>query len=273
MSLSAPEYDELLALATGVAAEAAVLVARMRADGVDVATTKTSLTDVVTRADERAQSLIRSRLLTARPDDTFLGEESLGEEGDAVTGTSGVRWVVDPIDGTVNYLYGAADYAVSIAAELDGRMVAGVVHAPATGVVYSATLGGGATRDGAPLRVREVVEMGHRLIHTGFDYRVDVRRRQAGYVAAMLPQVRDIRRHGSCALDLCAVASGGADGYVEEGAHLWDHAAAALVATEAGAAFALLRSPSGNDLVVCAPEGEFEEFLDLVHECGFVGNT
>jgi myo-inositol-1(or 4)-monophosphatase len=115
--------------------------------------------------------------------------------------------------------------------------------------------------------------MGQRMILTGFSYEEDVRRRQAGYVAAMLPRVRDIRRRGSCALDLCAIAAGLADGYVEEGAYLWDHAAGALVATEAGAAFALLRSPSGNDLVVCAPSDGMDDFVSLLHQCGFVGNT
>jgi myo-inositol-1(or 4)-monophosphatase len=262
------DFDALLTLALDVAAEAAALVAGMRAEGVDVAATKSSPVDVVTRADEAAQRLIRSRLLDARPHDGFLGEE-----GGGVTGDSGVRWVVDPIDGTVNYLYGAPEYAVSIAAEIEGRMVAGVVHAPATGAVHAATLGGGATRDGVPLRVRDVVEMGQRLILTGFSYEEDVRRKQAGYVAAMLPRVRDIRRRGACALDLCAIGAGMADGYVEEGTNLWDHAAGALVATEAGATFSLLRSPSGNDLAVCAPAAGFEEFSDLLQACGFVGNT
>ncbi|MEP6815424.1 MAG: inositol monophosphatase family protein [Marmoricola sp.] len=262
------EYDALLGLATGVAAEAATLVARMRSEGVDVSATKSSPVDVVTRADEAAQRLIRSRLLGARPDDGFLGEE-----GGHVAGTSGVRWVVDPIDGTVNYLYGTPEYAVSIAAELAGRMVAGVVHAPATGVVHAATLGGGSTCDGVPLWVRDVVEVRQRLILTGFGYGEELRRRQGGYVAAMLPRVRDIRRRGACALDLCTIGAGLADGYVEEGVNLWDHAAGALVATEAGATFALLRSPSGNDLIVCSPKGGFDEFLVLLNECGFVGNT
>jgi myo-inositol-1(or 4)-monophosphatase len=261
-------YDALLALAADVAAEAGALAVRMRAEGVDVAATKTSVTDVVTQADEAAQRLIRTRLLDARPDDGFLGEE-----GGGVEGNSGVRWVVDPIDGTINYLYGAPEYAVSIAAEVDGRVVAGVVHAPVTGVVHAATLGGGSTRDGVPLRVRHEVEMGQRLVLTGFGYEAEDRRRQAGYLAVMLPRVRDIRRRGCCSLDLCAVASGMADGYVEEGPHLWDHAAGGLVATEAGAAFALLRSPVGNDLVVCAPAAGFDEFLHLMHECGWVGNT
>jgi myo-inositol-1(or 4)-monophosphatase len=239
----------------------------MRADGMAVADTKTSPTDVVTAADRASEELIRSRLLTARPGDGFLGEES---EADA--GTSGVRWVVDPIDGTVNYLYGSAQYAVSIAAEVDGTMVAGVVHQPPTGTVYAATLGGGSTCNGVPLRVRDVVGLEQRLIHTGFSYERDVRARQAASVAALLPRVRDIRRPGSCALDLCALAAGQADGYVEEGAHLWDHAAAGLVLGEAGGRLDVLTGSSGMELLVASPEGGFHEFLNALEECGFVGN-
>ncbi len=268
--------EDLLALAVDVAAEAARLVSRMRAEGVDVAHTKTSLTDVVTEADEAAQALIRRRLLTARPDDGFLGEEGDGTgdgTGDATGGSSGVVWVVDPIDGTVNYLYGSPDHAVSIAAQVDGVSVAGVVHAPSTSVVYTALRGGGSFQDGAPLRVRDVVAMGERLIHTGFSYEVPTRTRQVASVARMLPSIRDIRRSGSCALDLCAVAAGRCDGYVEEGTHLWDHAAASLVATEAGARFDVRRHPGGRDVVTCAPEGGFEAFADLCEVSGFFGNN
>lgn len=265
--MSAPAED-LLALAVDVAAEAALLVSRMRADGVDVAHTKTSLTDVVTEADEAAQSLIRRRLLAARPGDGFLGEE-----GENTGGTSGVVWVVDPIDGTVNYLYGSPEHAVSIAAQVEGVSVAGVVHAPATAVVYTAVRDGGAFQDGAPLRVRDVVAMAERLIHTGFSYEVPTRTRQVACVGRMLPRIRDIRRPGSCALDLCAVAAGRCDGYVEEGTHLWDHAAASLVATEAGARFDVRRHPDGKDVVTCAPEAGFEAFVDLCDQSGFFGNN
>ncbi|HEY5420449.1 MAG TPA: inositol monophosphatase family protein [Marmoricola sp.] len=259
--------DDLLALALDVAAEAAALAVRMRAEGMSVAHTKSSPTDVVTAADRAVEELIRTRLLTARPDDAFLGEE-----GDDDAGTSGVRWVVDPIDGTVNYLYGSHQYAVSIAAELDGRIVAGVVHRPPTGTVYAVALGGGSTCDGVPLRVRDVVPLEERLVHTGFSYVREVRARQAGYIAALLPRVRDIRRPGSCSLDLCAVAAGEADGYVEEGAHLWDHAAAGLILEEAGGRIDVLRGPSDLRLLAAAPEAGFGPFLRLLEECGFVGN-
>jgi myo-inositol-1(or 4)-monophosphatase len=243
-------------------------VIRMRADGMAVADTKTSPTDVVTAADRASEELIRTRLLAARPDDGFLGEE--GDDDDR--GTSGVRWVVDPIDGTVNYLYGSSQYAVSVAAEVDGLMVAGVVHQPPTGTVYAATLGGGSTCNEEPLRVRDVVGLDQRLVHTGFSYVREVRARQAAAIAALLPRVRDIRRPGSCALDLCALAAGQADAYVEEGAHLWDHAAAGLVLREAGGRLDVLPGASGMDLLVASPEGGFHEFLKALEECGFVGN-
>lgn len=269
--MSPVDPTALLALAEEVAREAGVLVARMRREGIEVAATKSSPTDVVTAADQACERLVRERLLGARPDDGFLGEE-----GEPVDGTSGVRWVVDPIDGTVNYLYGSAQYAVSIAAEVEGRSVVGVVHQPVTGTTYSAVRGGGARCSDAPgerLRVREVVPLDRALVHTGFGYEASVRARQATAVAALLPRVRDIRRPGSCALDLCALAAGRCDAYVEEGPHLWDHAAAGLVAEEAGAHVEVLVGASGVDLVVATPEGSFRPFLDLLRDCGFAGNT
>ena len=176
----------------------------MRAAGVEVADTKSSPVDVVTEADQACEALIRDRLLGARPDDGFVGEE-----GDDVHGDLGVAWVVDPIDGTVNYLYGIPQYAVSIAAARGDEVVAGVVHSPALGLEYAAVRGGGATCDGVPARVRadpaaRPAPGRHRLrLRDG-----DARERQAAAVARMLPQVRDIRRQGSCALDLCSVAAG-----------------------------------------------------------------
>ncbi|KAJ1684227.1 hypothetical protein LUZ63_020520 [Rhynchospora breviuscula] len=238
----------------------------MRAGGIEVADTKSSPTDVVTAADRAAERLLRERLLGARPEDGFLGEE-----GDRVEGTSGVTWVVDPIDGTVNYLYGKAQYAVSVAARVEGRSVAGAVVQPETGTVFTATLGGGAYRDGQRLAVRDVVPVAQALVHTGFGYEAEVRARQATAVAALLPRVRDIRRPGSCALDLCALAAGECDAYVEEGPHLWDHAAAGLVATEAGARVEVLDPGTGLDLVVATPTGAFGDFAAVLDPCGFTG--
>jgi myo-inositol-1(or 4)-monophosphatase len=206
-------------------------------------------------------------LLGVRPDDGFVGEE-----GQDIVGSSGVSWVVDPIDGTVNYVYGLPHYAVSIAAERDGRVVAGVVSAPALEVEYAATLGGGATCNGGPIRVRSAPPLENALVSTGFSYETDIRTRQAHAVARMLPLVGNLRRQGSCALDLCAVAAGQSDGYVEEGAYAWDHAAGGLIATEAGATFEVWTTVADRDLVVCAPAPAWSAFEALVRACGFLGD-
>ncbi len=254
----------LLELALGAAREAAELAARMRDRGVEVAGLKSSPTDVVTAADQACEELVRERLLGGRPADGFFGEEGHDDPG-----TSGVRWIVDPIDGTVNYLYGLPHYAVSVAAERDGQVVAGAVVAPVLGLEYAATLGGGATLNGVPLHGRESPPLEEALVGTGFSYERAVRAHQAEAVARMLPQVRDIRRIGSCALDLCAIAAGSLDAYVEEGPHLWDHAAGGLVATECGARIDVRETPRGMDLVLCAPTPLWARFEALVDECGF----
>ena len=261
--------EELLALALDTAREAAGLVARHRAAGVEVAATKSSVSDVVTEADRASEALIRSRILAARPDDGFLGEE-----GSSSDGTSGIRWVVDPIDGTVNFLYGIPAYAVSVAAQSlagpEPETVAGVVLDVVTGTAYTATPGGGAFRDGVRLVVRGPAPMLERLIMTGFNYSADLRKIQAEAVGRMLPQVRDIRRLGSCALDLCRIAEGSADAYVEEGVSDWDHAAGALIAREAGAVVELTTGAGGKDTLICAPAHGFADFRTLVADCGFL---
>ncbi|MEV5003107.1 inositol monophosphatase family protein [Nocardioides sp. LML1-1-1.1] len=266
MSTAAATSAALLELALDVAQEAAALVRERGAGTVEVAATKSSDIDVVTAADRASEELIRARILAARPDDAFLGEE-----GDDVAGTSGVRWIADPIDGTVNFLYGLPEHAVSLAAEVDGEVVAGVVVAVAAGEVYAATADGPATRDGRPLSVRGPAPLGQRLVATGFSYVREVRAVQGAAVARLLPQVRDIRRSGSCALDLCRVAAGSLDGYVEEGVELWDHAAAGLVARRAGARLEHLPGAGGKDLVVCGPDHGFGELLAAVRDAGFTG--
>jgi len=255
----------LLALALEVAREAAALVRERRLAGVSVAGTKSSIVDVVTEADRASEALIRSRLLAARPDDAFVGEE-----GGSAVGGSGVRWIVDPIDGTVNYLYGIPQYAVSIAAEDAGTVVAGVVIDVASGGEYAASLGGGAARDGVPLSVRAPAPLAERLVLTGFNYEAATRVVQAAAVARLLPQVRDIRRFGSCALDLCHVAEGSADAYVEEGLAIWDHAAGGLVAREAGATFEVTVGRGGKEAVICAPSHGYAEFRSAIEICGFL---
>lgn len=262
---------ELRDLAVAVAREGAALARRMRAEGVDVADTKSSATDVVTRADRAVEELLRSRLLEHRPDDAILGEE-----GEDHAGTSGVRWVIDPIDGTVNYLYGLPDCAVSVAAEQDGVPVAGAVVGIGAEVEYAAAVGHGATRDGVPISVRPSPPVAQRLVLTGFGYRPEVRTHQAQCLAALLPAVRDIRRMGSSALDICHVADGSADAYVEEGSQPWDWSAAAVVLREAGGRFDVLAGTMELDgwpreaVVVATPTDGWDEFGDLLRRTGFL---
>lgn len=256
---------DLLEVARTVAAEAAALVRERAGEDVTVAETKSSRVDVVTRTDREVEALVRTRLAALRPGDAVLGEEQ-GQ----TPGEGGVRWIVDPIDGTVNFLYGLPQYAVSVAAEVDGEVVAGVVSNPATGVEWSAARGLGAHRDGTRLRVRETPPLAETLVLTGFAYEAELRAIQAAGIARLLPRVRDLRRLGACALDLCHLAEGSADAYVEEGVHLWDHAAGALVAREAGARTRIVPGAGGREALVAAPEAGFERFLALVREAGLV---
>jgi myo-inositol-1(or 4)-monophosphatase len=201
--------QDLVALAEEVAREAGQLVRDRRAErAITVSATKTSPTDVVTESDHASEALIRERLLSARPKDGFLGEE-----GDSIAGSSDVLWIVDPIDGTVNYLYDIPAYAVSIAALYRDHVIAGVVHAPATRETWTATQGGGAFLNGRQIAVSGCSELPQALIGTGFSYEAGRRVAQARVVSALLPRIRDIRRMGSAALDLCHVASGRLDGY------------------------------------------------------------
>lgn len=221
---------ELLDVARAAAAEAGKLLVEGRPEDLGVAQTKSSPTDVVTEMDTAAERIIRAAIRRHRPDDGFLGEE-----GGSQAGGSGVRWVIDPIDGTVNYLYGLPAWAVSIGAEADGVGVAGVVLAPQLGEEYTAVRGEGSWLGDRRLRVTEPEGLAQSLIATGFGYRAERREVQGRVVAGLIGQVRDIRRGGSAALDLCSVAAGRVDGYYERGTHAWDRAAGALIAEEAGA--------------------------------------
>jgi myo-inositol-1(or 4)-monophosphatase len=209
-----------------------------------------------------------SRLLAARPDDGLLGEE-----GSARPGTSGVRWVIDPIDGTVNFLYGLPAYAVSIAAEVDGEVRAGVVLNVATGEMFTATAGGGAyvVSPGRPDPVRltgsRPVSLEQTLVATGFGYRVEQRRAQGAVVAELLPRVRDIRRYGSAALDLCSAAAGRVDAYYELNLNPWDYAAGALIAAEAGLVVTGLPGTAFAQPMAIAVAGSVAgAFVDLLAE-------
>jgi myo-inositol-1(or 4)-monophosphatase len=262
----------LAALALEAARAGAVLIRDRAARGVTVADTKSSDVDVVTEADLAVEELVRGMLRQHRPGDGFLGEEETEEPG-----TSGVRWVIDPIDGTVNFLYGLPQYAVSVAAERDGEVVAGVVLNAATGVEYVAHVGpdgvAKATRDGRPIGVRDPAPLAERLVATGFSYEAHQREVQARALVRLLPRVRDIRRLGSCALDLCHLAEGSIDAYVEEGVNLWDYAAGALVARGAGARTELVPGAGGRDALLCAPSHGFDEFREAVRAAGYLARN
>jgi myo-inositol-1(or 4)-monophosphatase len=258
-------------LARAVAHEGAALAREMRLGGIDVADTKTSAVDVVTEADRAVEELVRTRITSERPDDAILGEE-----GDDRPGTSGVRGGVAPSDGTVNGRGGLAGCAVSVASEVDGEVVAGAVVTIPTGVEYVAALGFGATRDGRPLAVRPTPPLAERLVLTGFGYQRAVREHQAACVARLLPEVRDIRRMGSCSRDLCHVAERSADGYGEAGPQPGDWSAGGLVLREAGGRFELLDGTLAFDgsgrrtVVVGAPADGWDTFVEALAASGFV---
>ncbi|MGD9527279.1 inositol monophosphatase family protein [Pseudonocardia sp.] len=260
-------------VAETVAAEAAAHLRELpRPDAADPAsvTTKSSPTDVVTANDTAVETLLRARLAQLRPGEPVVGEEAGGTGGDAVT------WVVDPIDGTVNYLHGLPWYGVSVAAVLRGVVVAGAVAEPASGRLWSAAAGAGATCDGRPLRVSGLTDLARAVIGTGFAYSATRRAAQARMVAGMLPSIGDVRRAGSAALDLCAVAAGWLDGYVEHGTNWWDWGAASLVAAEAGAVVRVPGPPGagapddglGADVVLAATPGIAAAFTELARTLG-----
>ncbi|SEK89986.1 inositol monophosphatase family protein [Streptacidiphilus jiangxiensis] len=257
-------YAELLDVAVEAASRAGVLLRDGRPADLGVAATKSSAVDVVTEMDLAAEKLITELLAERRPDDGLLGEEGASRQG-----TSGVRWVIDPLDGTVNYLYGLPAWAVSIAAELDGEVVVGVVEVPPRGERVQAVRGQGAALNGRALAVRTAPPMDRALIGTGFGYLQARRARQAEVVAALLPRVRDIRRGGSAAVDLCDVAAGRLDGYYERGLNPWDYSAGALIAAESGALVSgRPGEPASPELTVAAPDGLFQPLQDALESLG-----
>lgn len=247
---AALEWSALADLASGLATEAGGIALDLATQARSDTSTKSSSADLVTIADRSAEDLIVAGLLGARPHDAIEGEE-----GTSRPGTSGVVWHIDPIDGTTNYVFDIPAYAVSIAAEVDGDVVAGVVFDPAGSILYRAVKGQGATRNGDALSCSTRDELETALVATGFSYLADRRKRQAEILVDVLPRVRDIRRFGSAALDLCAVATGQVDGYYERGLNQWDLAAGALVATEAGAIVENLRGgkPDGSFVLAAGP--------------------
>src|SRR4051794_10535137 len=217
--------------------------------------TKSTATDMVTEMDHASEALIVAGLERLRPDDGILGEE-----GHDRTGTSGVRWVVDPLDGTTNYLYGFPSFAVSIAAQVEGRSVVGVVRDPVHDETFTAVIGRGSFVNGRPLSVTGAPSLATALVGTGFGYDRARRALQSEVLRHVLPNVRDIRRAGAAAIDVCWVAAGRLDAFYELGLAPWDWAAASLVAAEAGARTDVL----AEGVHVAAPPHLFEGLVDLV---------
>jgi myo-inositol-1(or 4)-monophosphatase len=266
------ELAELAELARSAAQEAGELL-QSRHGHVRVVQTKSSPTDVVTEMDHAAEELIRHRILAARPDDAILGEEG-GQTGAGRP----VRWIVDPLDGTVNYLYGLPEWAVSIAAEVRGTVVTGIVCAPLQGSIYTATIGAGAWLQSAwqpaPLRLscNADVDLADALVATGFSYTAAQRAVQGAVVAELLPRVRDIRRAGAAAIDLCSLAAGRVDAYYESGLHDWDIAAGGLIAREAGAQVGGLHGHrAGAAMTIAASPALFRQLHDLLARLAAAG--
>ncbi|MBO0828706.1 MAG: inositol monophosphatase [Streptosporangiales bacterium] len=258
------DLTELADLAVKAARAAGELLLERRTGPLEVHT-KSSATDVVSDADRAAEDTVRSTIAAARPDDAVLGEES-----GAHPGSSGLGWVVDPLDGTVNYLYGRADWAVSVAVEDAEQVLAAAVYVPPRGEMYQATRGGGAYRDGVRLTANDPREIGQAMLATGFSY--DARRRgeQGRLIASVLPTVRDVRRAGSAAVDIVDVAAGLADAFYEDDLNHWDVAGANLVAQEAGAVVGVGTGRSGppTQAVLVAGRTLYPQFADVL---GFTG--
>jgi len=241
---------ELRELAERVAREAGAQLLEAFAGPAIEVEAKSTPTDLVSAADQAAEDLISARIAAARPDDGFLGEEG-GDE----TGSSGLRWVVDPLDGTTNFLFGIPQWAVSIAVEDADGVVVGVVYDPPRDELWAAERGGPATLGGKPVRGSERTELATALVATGFGYDAEVRRAQAATVAALLPEVRDVRRFGAAALDLAWCAAGRFDAFYERGVKHWDVAAGSLLCECAGLVVEPLAEapPQGSGILVATP--------------------
>ena len=240
---------ELLNLAESIALKAgSLLVNRPSKFDLDE---KSGVFDFATQMDHESEKLIVSEILAARPDDGLIGEEGANRES-----KSGVTWVIDPIDGTVNYLYDIPGWCISIAAKDRDGGLAGVVYSPATQSLWKAHRGGGAFLNGNPIKCNDPVALNRALVGSGFAYDLEKRKIQAALIARMLPEIRDLRRLGACAVDMCHVASGSLDAYFEAGVNEWDYAAAGLIATEAGAMISIdtgIWNGEKNMVIVAGP--------------------
>lgn len=266
-SLDRSDFADLADLAVEAARRGRKRLEQTGRSEIRVAATKSSSTDLVTETDRAVETEIITTITGARPDDGILAEESGHRPG-----SSGVTWIVDPIDGTTNFFYGLPGYNISIAAAHDGRVVAGVVVDPVRDETFRAVRGGGATCNGVTVRGGSPPDLAHSLVGTGFSYTAERRRHQAGVVAALIGRIRDIRRQGAAALDLCAVAAGRLDGYFESGLKPWDLAAGGLMVTEAGCR---ISGPDGappdGRLVIAAAPGVFDALADALADAAAHG--
>jgi myo-inositol-1(or 4)-monophosphatase len=236
--------DEILALALSIGKEAGELLSN-RPDVLNVESKSTTI-DIVTQMDKASEKLIVERILAARPDDGLIGEEGADRPS-----KSGITWVIDPLDGTVNYFYGLPGWNVSIAAKDADGVLVGVVTAPTIASTWHASRGGGAFRNGKKISCNDPVELNRAMIATGFEYDVEKRTKQLAQFSKLITTVRDLRRNGAAAVDLCNVAAGAIDGYYESGLHEWDLAAGGLIAQEAGA-LVTIEEHQGHQYVVAA---------------------
>jgi myo-inositol-1(or 4)-monophosphatase len=254
-----PSPPDLGTIARDLAREAGALLRRRREDVLAVST-KSTVTDMVTEVDHECERLIVARLRDLRP-----GDGLLGEEGSSDPGTTGVRWIFDPLDGTTNYIYGYPAFSVSIAAEVEGEVVAGAVFDPLHEEMFSAVVGEGAFRNDVPIHVSGQASLATALVATGFGYDPARRAFQGRVLADIVPLVRDVRRGGSAALDLCWVACGRVDAYYEFGLNPWDMAAGALIVREAGGQTSTYSGvPEGANSIIAAGPGIFSGLRVLV---------
>jgi myo-inositol-1(or 4)-monophosphatase len=264
-SFTEDKLKELLSIAMEAARAGALVHEGARRDALEV-DAKFSSNDLVTEIDREAERQVVSIIHAARPDDAILGEE-----GTQVTGSSGVRWIIDPLDGTTNFVHGYPAHAVSVGVEIKGERALGVVHDTFHDCVYTGIVRFGAQCDDKTINARTETELSRALIGTGFLPDRDVRRAQAEVLRHVLPCVRDVRRSGCPSLDLCAVASGKLDGFYESGLGLWDRAAGAAIAEAAGAKVVELRSHTlPNPLLVAANAKLLEALVSILVESGAV---
>jgi myo-inositol-1(or 4)-monophosphatase len=251
---------ELRDLAARLAVAAGELVFEGRKDGLTSISTKSSDTDIVTEFDRASERLIVDGLHATRPDDAVVGEE-----GTDSAGASGIRWLIDPIDGTTNFQYDLPGYAVSIAALSEAGPVAGAVFIPSSHELFTATAGGGALLNGAPIGCSTISSLHQALVATGFSYQIERRRDQARRIAEVIPRIRDIRRFGAAASDLCYVAAGRLDAYFEQWLGPWDWAAGELIAREAGCRTGRFDGgPIAESQVLAANPALFDRMVELL---------